>query len=311
MDTMTEVEVPPEFTGLVARFETHLRDELGRSAHTVRAYTADVTRLLVFAAEAGRTRPADVDLALLRAWLAEMSEQGCASSTIARRASVARSFFAWANRNGEVAADPSLRLSSPKAGGKLPTVARVEELEAALESAQIRAAGDEPAHVRNVAVLETLYATGIRVGELAGLQVQDVDFNRRVVRVMGKGSKERMVPFGIPAERALRRWIHQARPRMVTGTSGDALFIGARGGRWDSRRVREMVYELLRTDDARTRIGPHGVRHSAATHLLDGGADLRSVQELLGHASLNTTQIYTHVSVDRLKQVYVQAHPRA
>lgn len=160
-------------------------------------------------------------------------------------------------------------------------------------------------------MLELLYATGIRVGELCGLDVDDLDHERRVVRVLGKGRKERTVPYGAPAARALDAWLHRGRAALARSGSGPALFLGARGGRLDQRAVRSLVHARLADVPGAPDLGPHGLRHTAATHLLEGGADLRSVQELLGHASLATTQIYTHVTTDRLRQAFKQAHPRA
>ena len=308
---MTGAALPPATSRLLSEFETHLRLERGRSEHTVRAYVADIAQLLAFAISVDREAVGDIDLKVLRAWLAQQAAHGCATSTVARRASVARSFFSWATRTDRLLSDPSLRLVSPKAGNRLPTVIRAQDIAAVLDQAGVEAAQEDPLRVRDLAALEILYATGIRVGELVAMNLGDIDFRRRVIRVKGKGGKERTVPFGVPADRAAKRWVSSSRAIIATSASGQALFLGARGGRWDSRRVRAMVYELLQTGGSDRLIGPHGVRHTAATHLLDGGADLRSVQELLGHASLNTTQIYTHVSVDRLKESYQRAHPRA
>jgi integrase/recombinase XerC len=168
-----------------------------------------------------------------------------------------------------------------------------------------------PGGIRDRAVLELLYASAVRVGELVGLDLDDVDRGRRVVRVLGKGRKERTVPIGLPAARALDAWLADGRPRLVRPLSGPALFLGERGGRLDQRAVRRLVHRMVREVPGAPDLGPHGLRHTAATHLLEGGADLRSVQELLGHATLATTQIYTHVSVERLKATYEQAHPRA
>ena len=165
--------------------------------------------------------------------------------------------------------------------------------------------------LRDVAILELLYATGIRVGELCGLDVDDVDRTRRVVRVLGKGRKERTVPYGVPADRAIGRWLEEARPQLFVPGAGGAMFLGARGGRIDQRAVRTLVHARLADVPNAPDMGPHGLRHTAATHLLEGGADLRTVQELLGHASLSTTQLYTHVTTDRLRQAYKLAHPRA
>ncbi|MGA9746105.1 MAG: tyrosine-type recombinase/integrase, partial [Nocardioides sp.] len=180
-----------------------------------------------------------------------------------------------------------------------------------LATAALSADDGSPVGLRDVAVLELLYATGIRVGELVGLDVDDVDHERRVVRVLGKGRKERSVPYGAPAERALGRWLATGRTALVRSDSGPALFLGSRGGRLDQRAVRTMVHARLADVPGAPDLGPHGLRHTAATHLLEGGADLRSVQELLGHASLATTQIYTHVTTDRLRAAFQQAHPRA
>ncbi|MEU4455483.1 tyrosine-type recombinase/integrase, partial [Nocardioides sp. NPDC023903] len=186
-----------------------------------------------------------------------------------------------------------------------------DEVESLIAAAITAAEDGTPVGMRDIAVLEMLYATGARVGELVGLDLDDVDYERRIIRVLGKGRKERMVPFGGPAVRALDRWVVRGRPQLVNESSGPALFLGARGGRLDQRAVRTLVHRRLADVPGAPDLGPHGLRHSTATHLLEGGADLRSVQELLGHASLATTQIYTHVSSDRLRKAYRQAHPRA
>jgi integrase/recombinase XerC len=249
-------------------------------------------------------------LADLRSWLSVQSQQGAARATIARRAAAARTFYRWATRTGRVQADPSLRLVAPRRSSRLPAVLRQRDAAQLLDVASVAADDEDPIHVRNRAVLELLYASGIRVGELVAIEVGDVDLSANVVRVTGKGAKERVVPFGLPARRALEMWLVH-RQRLVTANSGTALFLGRRGRRVDPRQVREVVHDLLAYVPDAPDVGPHGLRHSAATHLLEGGADLRVVQELLGHASLATTQLYTHVSVDRLRRSYEQAHPRA
>jgi integrase/recombinase XerC len=253
---------------------------------------------------------ATATLADLRSWLSAQSQDGAARATIARRAAAARTFYRWATRTGRVAADPSLRLVAPRRGGRLPAVLRQAEATKLLDIAAVAADDEDPIHIRNRAILELLYASGIRVGELVAIDVDDLDLGTDVVRVTGKGAKERVVPFGIPARRALEAWL-TARPRVATAPTGAALFLGRRGKRVDPRQVREVVHALLAHLPDAPDLGPHGLRHSAATHLLEGGADLRVVQELLGHASLATTQLYTHVSVDRLRRSYEQAHPRA
>jgi len=253
---------------------------------------------------------AEATLADLRSWLSVQSQRGAARSTIARRAAAARTFFRWALRTDRLAADPSLRLVAPKRHGRLPAVLRQSDAAGLLDVAAVAADDEDPVHIRNRAILELLYASGIRVGELVAIDVADLDLSTNVVRVTGKGAKERVVPFGLPARRAVDAWLGH-RSRLVTAESGAALFLGRRGRRVDPRQVREVVHALLAHVPDAPDLGPHGLRHSAATHLLEGGADLRVVQELLGHASLATTQLYTHVSVDRLRRSYEQAHPRA
>ena len=296
---------------VVDDFGRHLRSERGRSVHTQRAYLGDVTALVDFALERGVGALAELTLADLRSWLGQLAEAGAARTTLARRAAAARTFLRWATRTGLIDSDPSLRLSAPKRDRTLPGVLRQEEAAGLLDLAGVAADDGDPVHQRDRAVLELLYASGIRVGELTGLDLDDTDLAARTVRVLGKGAKERTVPFGVPAARALRTWLDQGRPALVTAQSGPALFLGRRGRRVDPRQVRSAVHGLLAHLPDAPDLGPHGLRHSAATHLLEGGADLRMVQELLGHASLATTQIYTHVSVDRLKRSYQQAHPRA
>ena len=230
---------------------------------------------------------------------------------MARRATAVRVFTAWALRTGRADTDPGASLGTPKAHKPLPPALNAGEARALLESAAVRADDGSAVGLRDVAILELLYATGIRVGELCGLDVDDVDRSRRVVRVFGKGSKERTVPYGVPADEALGRWLETGRPELFTPGAGAAMFLGARGKRIDQRAVRTLVHDRLADVPDAPDMGPHGLRHTAATHLLEGGADLRTVQELLGHASLSTTQIYTHVSTDRLRQAYKLAHPRA
>jgi integrase/recombinase XerC len=297
--------------GLLGAYEVHLRAERGLSAHSVRAYLGDVSSLLEHAVRMHRSEAAQLDLLVLRSWLARQASSGAARSTLARRAAAARTFTAWLARTGRAPADCGALLATARSGRTLPAVLRQDEASALLDAAAVAADDASPTGVRDVAVLEVLYASGIRVSELCGLDVGDVDWSRRVLRVLGKGAKERVVPIGIPAVQALEGWLDHARPALVSSASGPALFLGARGGRIDPRTVRRVVHELLARVPGAPDLGPHGLRHSAATHLLEGGADLRTVQELLGHATLTSTQIYTHVSVDRLKATYDQAHPRA
>jgi integrase/recombinase XerC len=296
---------------LLRAYEVHLRAERGLSAHSVRAYLGDVCSLLDHAVRMHRPEIVQVDLLVLRSWLARQASSGVARSTLARRAAAARTFTAWLARTGRAPTDCGALLATPRSGRTLPAVLRQDEASALLDVAAVAADDASPTGIRDVAILEVLYASGIRVSELCGLDGGDVDWSRRVLRVLGKGAKERVVPIGIPAVQALERWLDDARSALMSSASGSALFLGARGGRIDPRTVRRVVHELLSHVPGAPDLGPHGLRHSAATHLLEGGADLRTVQELLGHATLTSTQIYTHVSVDRLKATYDQAHPRA
>lgn len=296
---------------VLADYERHLVAERDLAPHSVRAYLGDVASMLEHATRLGHREVGTVDLRTLRSWLAGQQTRGRARTTIARRATAVRVFTAWAHRVGHAQADAGSALASPRAHRSLPPALRVDEARALLEAAAVRCDDGSPVGVRDAAVLELLYATGIRVGELCGLDVDDVDRERRVVRVLGKGRKERTVPFGRPADQALSRWVGAGRPALAVVGSGPALFLGARGGRLDPRAVRRLVHARLADVPGAPDLGPHGLRHTAATHLLEGGADLRSVQELLGHASLATTQLYTHVTTDRLRTAYRQAHPRA
>jgi integrase/recombinase XerC len=310
-DDPTAAALPEPMCVALAEYERHLAIERSLSTHTVRAYLGDVTAMLSHAAALGHTDPATLDLRTLRNWLAQQQTLGRSRTTMARRATAVRVFTAWLVRTGRAAADPGAALGSPKAHRTLPAALRHDETRLLLDAAAERAREGGPVGLRDLAVLELLYATGIRVGELCGLDVDDLDHERRVVRVLGKGRKERSVPYGVPARDALDAWLRTGRPEVARPGSGPALFLGARGGRLDQRAARTLVHARLRDVPGAPDLGPHGLRHTAATHLLEGGADLRSVQELLGHSSLATTQIYTHVTTDRLRKAYQQAHPRA
>jgi integrase/recombinase XerC len=304
---MTESSIPPRCQAVLEEFTGHLRVERGLSAHTVRAYVGDVTSMLEHAGRMGVADVDDLDVKVLRSWLARLRTSGQARTTLARRAAAVRVFTAFARKRGYASADPGLLLGTSKGHRTLPSVLRPHEV-----GQLLTADPDEgPTGLRDDAMLELLYATGIRVGELCGLDLVDLDRGRRLVRVMGKGSKERAVPYGLPAAGALDRWLEDGRPSLAGAKSGAAVFLGARGARIDQRAVRRTVHARLAKVDGAPDLGPHALRHTAATHLLEGGADLRTVQELLGHATLATTQLYTHVTVDRLKATYDRAHPRA
>jgi len=316
-------ELPSPVGDVVAAYERHLELERGLSAHTVRAYVGDVVSLLGFlhglpvvggARSIDRSKGkgvAGLDLTGLRAWLAAQRTAGVSRTTMARRSAAARTFSAWAHRRGHLATDPGARLAAPKAHRTLPAVLRQDQASELLDASKKGAAELDAVALRDHALLEVLYATGIRVSELCGLDVDDVDLDRRLVVVLGKGGKERSVPFGEPAARAVVDWLRRGRPALAKPSSPPALLLGARGGRFQPASVRRIVHEALHAIPGAPVMGPHGLRHSAATHLLEGGADLRSVQELLGHATLATTQLYTHVTVERLKAIHDRTHPRS
>lgn len=303
-------ELPRAMSGVLAEFVTWLRVERGNSEHTIRAYRGDIEAMMRHLASRGVTQLDEVRVRDLRGWLAAMQADGASPATLQRRSGVARVFFAWARRESLVAEDPALTLKSPRVPRRLPPDLAQADMTEMFEAAMQRAAQTEgPLGVRDVAILEVLYGSGIRVSELCGLDLADVDHQRGAVRVLGKGNKERTVPLGAPALRALTDWL--AVRGQVVGATTNAVFLGARGARIDPRVVRRVVHQALEAVPQAPDLGPHGLRHAMATHLLEGGADLRSVQEMLGHASLSTTQIYTHVSNERLRAAFQQAHPRA
>ena len=311
MSGLSGDSLPPPFTREAEGFIGYLSRERNRSIHTVRAYRGDLAEFASFAAERGIADLTEVDLSCLRAWLGSLDQHGLSRATIARRAATVRNFLAWATREGYLQDNPALRLKAPRRQNGLPDVLSESQLQPLLASTLEAALEGDPAALRSRAVLELLYGSGIRVGELVGLDIDDLDHDRRTVRVLGKGNKERTVPYGVPAAHALNDWLTRGRRLWIGPDSGTALFLGPRGRRLDQRQARSIVERLLASVDGTGARGPHALRHTAATHLPDGGADLRAVQELLGHQSLATTQLYTHVSVDRLRRSYEQAHPRA
>ncbi|WP_092808513.1 tyrosine recombinase XerC [Rhodococcus globerulus] len=305
-------ELPRALSIHLDAYAEHLRLGRGRSEHTIRAYVGDARSLLEhLAAQSTGTDLDALDLRVLRSWLAQQSAAGTARTTVARRASSARGFTAWLARTARIEVDPGVRLAAPPARRTLPVVLRQNQAIEAMEAAESGAQQHDPIALRDRLIVELLYSTGIRVGELCGLDIESVDANRRLLRVLGKGNKERSVPYGVPAESAIEQWLGVGRPLLASEKSGSALLLGKRGGRLDQRQARSVVHETVSAVPGAPDLSPHGLRHSAATHLLEGGADLRVVQELLGHASLATTQLYTHVSVERLRAVHDQAHPRA
>jgi len=306
-----ELVVTAEFARALDGFRSFLVDERNLSENTVRAYLNDLETLGDYARSQGKGDPTSLSLSLVRSWLATMQLSGAARTSMARRASSIRVFTSWANRCGFIESDFGATLISPKSHRTLPGVLNRAQADEVLDALDAAAHEDEtPLTLRDRAIVEVLYATGIRVSELCGLDLDSLNFERHTLQVIGKGNKERTVPFGDPAYLALEAWIDRGRATMMKESSR-ALFVGVKGKRIDPRAVRTLVHEALLASPGAPDMGPHGLRHSAATHLLEGGADLRTVQEILGHASLGTTQIYTHVSIDRLKAAFKNAHPRA
>jgi integrase/recombinase XerC len=326
-----------ELRTAIQAFARHLTVDRGFSEHTVRAYRGDLSELAEFvearalaASDADADADADdrdrsavdvreLDLETLRDWLWQGSNAGLAKSSLSRHSASVRGFTRWLVATSETSVDAAARLKAPRPEQHLPRVLTRGQMTGIFEGLAARSEGGDPAALRDLAIVELLYATAMRVSELTGLRVGDLDRTRLTARVLGKGGKERVIPFGVPAARALDRYLSEARPLLRgtgtgTGTgAGDPgiLFLNSRGTPLNARSVYQLVAGLLNELPGSGPSGPHALRHTAATHLLDGGADLRAVQEILGHASLSTTQIYTHVSAERLKQSYAAAHPRA
>lgn len=296
---------PRVWESVLQQYRTHLTADRGLSEHSVRAYLTDLRGL----ASHVDVPPERVTLTRLRSWLAALADQGAATATVQRRVASARGFFAWAVAEGILAADPAARLRSPRRQRRLPTVPSASAVDVSLAATEARVEeGEGPLARRDLALVELLYASGLRVSEVCGLRLDAVDHERSAVRVVGKGNKERSVPMGGPAARALADWL-AVRSSVATPQSPPLVFLGARGGALDPRVARRVVHAATAAGGAE--VAPHGLRHAMATHLLEGGADLRSVQEILGHASVATTQLYTHVTSERLRDAFRQAHPRA
>jgi len=304
--------VSDDYLKLINAFTRHLEIERNLSVHTIRAYLGDLESLITHLELIGVKNISQLELTHLRSWLANQQAKGGARNTLSRRAVSVRLFTKWAVKNGFLEKDIAATLATPKGHRTLPEVLEIADAKLAMESMATRASEEEtPISLRDVAMVEMLYATGARVAELCVLDLSDIDYDRQTIRVLGKGNKERTIPLGNPAVKALKVWLKDGRESLMNEHSGNAVFLGARGKRIDQRAVRTVVYEALSAIEGIERMGPHSLRHSAATHLLEGGADLRTVQEILGHASLATTQIYTHVSTERLQKAFKQAHPRA
>ncbi|WP_413456394.1 tyrosine recombinase XerC [Glutamicibacter sp. FR1] len=325
--THTSTALSAKFAEPVADYLEYLQRERGRSANTLRAYDVDLRNLGQFLQHQSQDPSLkQITVEILRDWLAQLHEAQVSRTTLARRISAVKNFFAWALKQQLIDTDPALRLAAPKKERRLPHVLQPSQIDRLLsEKTEVTAgAGDSESAAESVpdarsqavaardkAIAELLYASGLRISELVALDVDDIDFERRTLKVLGKGNKERVVPFGKPAERVIIAWIRSHRKVLARQEAKGALLVGVRGARLNVRQAREVISKALESLGDTAASGPHALRHTVATHLLDGGADLRAVQEFLGHASLATTQLYTHVSVDRLRQSYRQAHPRA
>ena len=293
-------------------FLKYLESERNLSVHTIRAYLGDLDSFFEHLDKLDITDFSKLELSHIRSWLANQQVKGGARTTLSRRAVSIRLFTKWATKKGYLSKDVGATLATPKGARTLPDVLNVADAGLAMDALATRVAEEDgPISKRDCAMVEVLYASGARVSELCGLDLQDIDYERNTIRVIGKGNKERTIPLGNPAMRALDAWLKDGRPSLAGEKSERAVFLGARGKRIDQRTVRTVVYHALEALEGAVKLGPHALRHSAATHLLEGGADLRTVQEILGHASLATTQIYTHVSTERLQKAFKQAHPRA
>ena len=301
------VEVSAGWVALIDEYCAHVVTERGLSRNTERAYRGDLFALASFV----NVRPDEVTLGRIRGWLASLSDDGAAPATLGRRAACVRGFFGWTQREGLLGTNPAARLKAPKRAQRLPKVLAAGTVREVLEASEAKADEEaDPLALRDLALVELLYSSGLRVSEACELRLGDIDRPRRSVSVLGKGNKQRVVPLGMPALRAVDAWL-LVRAAVSTKASPDTVFLGARGGALNQRVARRVVHEATAAAGTGAEIGPHGLRHAMATHLVEGGADLRSVQEMLGHASVATTQIYTHVSAERLRDTFRQAHPRA
>jgi len=295
---------------LVTQYEEHLALVRNLSDNSIRGYVTDLESFLKHMEKLGIVEFNQLEIEHIRSWLANLQSTGVARATLTRRIVSIRAFTNWAAANGWLTSDLGANLSVPKPHKVLPEVLNVNEAATVIKALEVKAVEEPNAiNIRDLAIVEVLYGSGIRVSELCGLNLADIDYTRNTLNVIGKAGKQRVVPLGIPAIKALSNYLTNARAELLNQLSDSAVFLGLRGKRIDQRTVRQVVYDAMQA--VGVSMGPHGLRHTAATHLLEGGADLRTVQEILGHASLSTTQIYTHVSPERLQSAFKQAHPRA
>ena len=318
--TTMESHLSSQDAALIDEYCYYLEHQMNRAAHTIKSYRSDLTALamdLMSTQDEPKEIFRSVTLEDLRTWLAYLNRHGMSRTTIARKTTAIRQFMSWLVRQDIRHDNPAARLVSSKQTSRLPNTLTRSQIRQALDALLTRVYdqdgdGLDPIALRDLAMVEVLYSTGIRVAELEGLDIDDVDFSRAMIKVTGKGNKQRVVPLTTPAVGALKTWLSDGRPLVIADKQHTpAVFLGARGRRIGVRQIREVVNDVLQELGDTSASGVHVLRHTTATHLLDGGADLRSVQELLGHESLQTTQLYTHVSIERLRQGYRQAHPRA
>lgn len=299
----------------IEKYFRYLKIERNSSEHTLISYRNDLTQFLEFAAAHFDKKPEELEIAaidrlIIRLWLGELSENGMARSTVARKVASIRSFFKYCFKRGAIMKNPAHLLIVPKAGKRLPKTVQPEEIQRMMELAK----GDEPYERQNLAILELFYSTGMRLSELVLLNMNDIDFQKKQVTVTGKGNKQRVIPLGNQAVEACRKHLEKRSELYSSRTDDDArsaLFLAPGGQRIYARKVQDIVKKFLMKTSEVSQKSPHVLRHSFATHMLDSGADIRIIKEFLGHANLSATQIYTHTSVERLKKVYNQAHPRA
>lgn len=307
--------LPPSWEGELADFEHYLSVRCQLSPATYTAYVTDCRGFCTFLHDSQKKEETSlwllITLPRIRRWIARDYHRGSASTTLARHTAAIRSLCQWAYETGRLSSDPTERLGTPQQKSTLPSVVPAQEMETILASLATAAEERDPCAIRDYLIVELLYETGMRVSELASLNLQSIRHDAQLCRIIGKGNKERVVPYGAPAARILDLWLEYGRPQLVREHSGDALLLGKRGGRINTRTIRDIVHQATSSIPGGVEVSPHGLRHSAATALVEGGADIRIVQELLGHSSLATTQIYTHISPERLRQVHRQSHPRA
>ena len=289
------------------QFIRYVQLEKNFSLHTVREYTSDLEEFFAFLHAEGIQKITEVEYIHARLYVTKLYDEQKARTSISRKISSIRSFFRFLNREQNIDDAPFRSLYHPKKEERLPSFFYEEELKELFEKNE----GDEPIQIRNMALLELLYATGMRVSECVSLDLTDIDFHYNIVRVMGKGRKERIIPFGQYAHDALKRYIDQVRPTLMKKENHQKVFVNMRGGELTARGVRYILSEMIDNASMHTKIYPHMLRHTFATHLLNNGADMRTVQELLGHANLSSTQIYTHVTKEALRKTYMNSHPRA